>query len=163
MKTNKRYKKHNKTKKHNKNNKARGLAISKMSFNSRKSVKLPSIELPRNSIITKSVRMNSPQNTLIEYSLGLSEVYSKMRSPIPSEIPKCSIQNKENFPCKIRHTIFDNIEEYEEYLRLKKNRNLSTRGRSRREHYDNINSMLQITTDIGLSKPKPKSKSRIKR
>lgn len=76
----------------------------------------------------KKVRMNSPKNIVKEYSLDSEEKKYKS-SKIPSNITtKCG---SGRFPCKYRNTVFQNGQEWKDYLNIINNRNTKNTGLSR--------------------------------
>ena len=98
---------------------------------------------PISSRITrKRVQINTPENEVLEYTLGSSELEWKKLSPIRG-IPKCKHPKDEyDFPCKMKRTIFKNKKSYDKYMKLKSQRNESTGYKSRSEHYDDVESAL---------------------
>ena len=88
----------------------------------------------------KQVKLNTPENIVKEYTLGTSEREYKLNNP-QIIIPTCALKNPK-FPCKKNQTVFNNEQEYNEYLDLRKIKNVSTGYKSRRKHYDEINSAL---------------------
>lgn len=92
--------------------------------------------------VKKRVKINTPENELYEYSLGSSEREWKKNERI-RDIPKCKKPKfKRDFPCKIKRTIFNNFDDYLDYLQLKQDKNYSTGYKSKEEHYDDIEAML---------------------
>lgn len=95
---------------------------------------------------TRSVRprvqINTPENLILEYTLGSSEKEMKQKTPIKG-IQNCKNPTEEDdFPCKMKRTVFKNKKDYDKFKRLKKERNVSTGYKSRGEHYDEIEQML---------------------
>ena len=88
----------------------------------------------------KQVKLNTPENIVKEYTLWTSEREYKLNNP-QIIIPTCALKNP-RFPCKKNQTVFNNEQEYNEYLDLRKIKNASTGYKSRRKHYDEINSTL---------------------
>ncbi len=90
----------------------------------------------------KNVQINTPENEIYEYSLGSSEKEFKKATPIKG-IKKCNNPvDEDDFPCKMKRTIFRTKTEYNNYKKLKKQRNESTEHKSRSQHYDDIESLL---------------------
>jgi len=137
------------TNKHNKKNIARGPKqfFSKTSLG--KKIRLPPIrqsqklrQSSKRKNSSKHVQINTPENELYEYSLNSSERQWKKLTPVRG-IPRCrNPESYEDFPCKLKRTVFNNLREYNKYLDLKEDRNYSTGYKSKTEHYNNIESML---------------------
>jgi len=90
----------------------------------------------------KNVQINTPENDIMEYTLGSSEREWKQATPIKG-VPKCKPRpSVYDFPCKKKKTVFNNLREYEKYLDLKEQRNESTEYKGRKEHYNDIEAML---------------------
>lgn len=90
----------------------------------------------------RRVQINTPENQVLMYSLGSSELEWKQASPMRG-IPNCRNPREESdFPCKMKHTVFRNKSDFDRYKRLKRERNESTGYKSREQHYDEISSML---------------------
>jgi hypothetical protein len=94
--------------------------------------------------VKKKVKFNSPQNKTHKYSVTSEEKKSKLVDKNKS-IKKCKTvpQDKSDFPCRFRNTIFNDENEYNEYIELLKERNRMTNYKSRAEHYNNIDVMLR--------------------
>lgn len=94
-------------------------------------------------IIEKEVRIVTPENEIYEYYLASSEKNWKKGDKIKG-IKKCvpHPHKEEDFPCKIKRTIFLNKEEFKDYKNMKFLKNSSTGFKSRSEHYDDIDEML---------------------
>ena len=90
----------------------------------------------------RRVQINTPENQILEYTLGSSELEWKKKSPIRG-IPICkNPREEEDFPCKMKRTIFKNKKDYDKFKKLKSERNTSTGYKSRSEHYDDIETLL---------------------
>lgn len=90
----------------------------------------------------RHVNINTPENIIKEYSLGSSEKNQKRATPIRG-VPKCNNPtDDDDFPCKMKKTIFKNKKDYNKYKKLKHERNVSTDYKSRGEHYDEVQSLL---------------------
>jgi len=90
----------------------------------------------------KNVQINTPENNIYEFSLDSSEKEFKKASPIKG-IRKCNNPiDEDDFPCKMKRTIFRTKTEYNNFKKLKKQRNESTDYKSRSQHYDDIESLL---------------------
>jgi hypothetical protein len=90
----------------------------------------------------RRVQMNTPENQILEYTLDSTELEFKKKSPIKG-IPTCrNPTEEEDFPCKMKRTIFKNKKDYDKFKKLKSQRNESTGYKSRTEHYDDIESVL---------------------
>jgi hypothetical protein len=92
---------------------------------------------------TRRVKINTPENEILEYTLGTSEKEWKQKTPVNRDIPKCKINEvANNFPCKYKRTIFKSKKDYNDWKNLKYERNISTGYKSRGEHYDDVDSLL---------------------
>jgi len=90
----------------------------------------------------RRVKIYTPENEILEYTLGSSEKEMKQKSPIRG-IPICkNPKYEEDFPCKMKRTVFKNKKDYDRFKRLKTERNESTGYKSRGEHYDEIDELL---------------------
>lgn len=99
-----------------------------------------SVRSPRS--VRRRVRINTPENEILEFTLGSSELEWKKKSPIRG-IPICKNPTEEDdFPCKMKRTIFKNKKDYDKYKKLKMERNESTGYKSKSEHYDDIETLL---------------------
>lgn len=96
----------------------------------------------------KGVRINTPENELFEYYLASSEKEWKQKDKMKG-IQKCvkHPKHRSDFPCKMKRTIFNNKKEFDDYEDMKDMRNESTGYKSRREHYDDIDSILMLQGD----------------
>ena len=156
-----------KTKKHTRKNLARGpLSSQRRSLRGKSSTRsevrshsrsrlrtmTQSVRSPRSSTSARSVKsprttrrrvqINTPENQILEYTLGSSELEWKKKSPIRG-IPTCRNPTEEDdFPCKMKRTIFKNKKDYDKFKKLKSQRNESTGYKSRSEHYDDIETLL---------------------
>lgn len=91
----------------------------------------------------KQVVINTPENRIIEFILESPE-FEMGNSNSIKRLSTCKNPTKEtDFPCKIKKTIFRNKDEYDEYLKLKRERNSVTSYKSRRRHYSDIESILR--------------------
>jgi hypothetical protein len=90
----------------------------------------------------KRVQINTPENIVQEYSLGSSEKRYKKNRRITG-ITKCvNPTNEDDFPCKLKNTVFRTKKDYDKFKIMKRERNESTGYKSRSEHYDDIESIL---------------------
>lgn len=76
------------------------------------------------------IRINLKKNSIKEFEKD---------SPIKEDnnlhnYPDC--YDIDSYPCKYEDTIFNTNEEYNEYIKMKKDRNISTGFKSRSKHYD---------------------------
>ena len=96
----------------------------------------------------KEVRINTPENEIYEYYLASSEKDWKLADKVKG-IQKCGKHphKRSDFPCKMKRTIFNNKKEFEDYEMMKDMRNESTNFKSKREHYDDIDTILQLKGD----------------
>ncbi len=92
--------------------------------------------------VKKKVKFNSPQNKTHKYSVTSEEKKSKI---VDKNIKKCKTvpQDKSDFPCRFRNTIFNDENDYNEYIELLKERNKTTNYKSKAEHYKNNDAMLK--------------------
>ena len=99
-------------------------------------------------IAPKEVRINTPENEIYEYYLASSEKDWKLPQKDKS-IPICKKKphKKSHFPCRRKNTVFNSKKDYEEYEFMKDMRNESTNFKSRKTHYDDIDSMLMLQGD----------------
>ena len=99
-------------------------------------------------IAPKEVRINTPENEIYEYYLASSEEDWK-RPQKDKSIPICKKKphKKSHFPCRRKNTVFNSKKDYEEYEFMKDMRNESTNFKSRKTHYDDIDSMLMLQGD----------------
>jgi hypothetical protein len=99
---------------------------------------------------SRHIQFNTPENKILEYSLGESEKEWKQKS-IDSDIPKCKKPKRSSdFPCRQKNTIFQTKKQYDSWQDLKHDRNASTGYKSRSEHYDDIDSILLSRGDEAL-------------
>lgn len=100
---------------------------------------------PARNITSKSKRqvlINTPENVVIEYTLGTSEKEWKKNS-LSRRIPKCkNPKRSRDFPCRYKRTIFKTKKQYNNWQNLKYDRNESTGYKSRSEHYDDVDFTL---------------------
>jgi len=103
---------------------------------------------PTKPLGVKEVRINTPENEIYEYYLASSEKDWKLPEKVRG-IQKCGKHphKRDDFPCKMKRTIFNSKKEYEDYEMMKDMRNESTNFKSKREHYDNIDTVLQLRGD----------------
>lgn len=121
---------------------------SKSSSSKRKS-KSPSSLTKKRSILKKNgtkkgnrkVRIHSPKNQIHTYNLGSDETRMKMASPI-ADAPDCG---KGIFPCSYRDVIFENADEWNEYVENAHSRNRSTGYKSKSAHRREIMKRLSKT------------------
>lgn len=94
-------------------------------------------------IIKKEVRIVTPENEIYEYYLSPREEKMKKKDKI-NGIKKCIARphKEEDFPCKMKRTVFLNKEDFEDYNEMKYLKNSSTGFKSRSQHYDDIDEML---------------------
>lgn len=102
-----------------------------------------SIRSSSKPIIKKEVRIVTPENEIYEYYLSPREEKMKKKDKI-NGIKKCIPRphKEEDFPCKIKRTVFLNKEDFEDYNEMKYLKNSSTGFKSRSQHYDDIDEML---------------------
>jgi len=102
---------------------------------------------------TRRVKINTPENEILEYTLGTSEKEWKQKTPVNRDIPKCKInEGANNFPCKYKRTIFKSKKEYNDWKNLKYERNISTGYKSKTQHYDDIDSELLLEGNESLTR-----------
>jgi len=94
-------------------------------------------------IIKKEVRIVTPENEIYEYYLSPREEKMKKKDKIEG-IKKCIPRphKEEDFPCKMKRTVFLNKEDFEDFNEMKYLKNSSTGFKSRSQHYDDIDEML---------------------
>jgi hypothetical protein len=99
----------------------------------------------RTSKPQKEVRIVTPENEIYEYYLASSEKEWKQKDKIKG-IQKCDKHphKRTDFPCKIKNTIFNNKKEYDDYELMRDSRNESTNYKTRKTHYDDIDSVLLL-------------------
>jgi len=95
------------------------------------------------------IRLHLQKNKTKTYSLDSEEKRNK-RYSLP-DLPRCDKINI--YPCKYKNTVFDNSDEYEEYMELKKNRNANTGYKSRTSHYSEMHKQLKNTGSVGKKIP----------
>ena len=77
------------------------------------------------------------KTTIKNYILDSSEKIEKKEPP--TDIKECYYTDRDtDFPCKYQHTIFNTIDEYNEYKKMKDARNAVTGYKHRSMHYDEI-------------------------
>jgi hypothetical protein len=60
-------------------------------------------------------------------------------SPLHPYKPCFSDSNSErDFPCRYKNTVFNSLEDYRNYVKLKEDRNISTKYKDRKDHYRDI-------------------------
>ena len=93
----------------------------------------------RSSKPQKEFRIVTPENEIYEYYLASSEKEWKQKDKIKG-IQKCdkNPHKKNDFPCKMKNTIFNNKKEYDDYEFMRDIRNESTNFKTRKTHYDDI-------------------------
>jgi hypothetical protein len=108
----------------------------------------PSSQNQFESLGVKEVRINTPENQIYEYYLASSEKDWKLADKVKG-IHKCKKHphKRDDFPCKMKRTVFNNKKEFEEYEMMKDMRNESTNFKTKREHYDDIDTILQLKGD----------------
>ena len=89
----------------------------------------------------KTIRVNTAKNTtqVFKQESPVSSIESPPTDPV---YPHC-LEEKDTYPCRYNETVFENQAEYDEYIALRKTRNLSTNHRSRREHYSHTRETLK--------------------
>jgi len=111
---------------------------SSLSNNVNSSIQLRNHLSASNNPIGKRVVIYSPNNEVREYSLDSVEKKSKKSMRLKS-IPRCRKPRAESdFPCKMKNTIFENKDEYDEWRQMQRERNYSTGLREKEDHYDDI-------------------------
>lgn len=120
-------------KSHKRTKKRGGMILSK---NTPKSILKPStmIGKPKDK---KIIRMYLQGNKIREYELSEEEKKIKKQNN-GIDLPNC-YDVADTYPCKYEDTVFNTKEEKDEYYKLKKDRNVSTDYRTKKEHYNNIN------------------------
>ena len=112
----------------------------------RKSLPKNAIEMSRNTRVSRSpskkaspkpkpkktVKIHSPNNTVLEYDLDEDEELGKRTSPKRGR--SC---NNKVFPCVYRGTLFETKEEWDEYHLIRHMRNETTNYRSIKSHHVN--------------------------
>ncbi len=88
--------------------------------------------------VKKSVRINSPQNQIREYSLGSDEKTWKKGSP-SKRGPTCG---SGVFPCVYRGVVFENSDEWNDHIENSRTKNASTGFKSKRSH--RLRTMLDL-------------------
>jgi hypothetical protein len=86
----------------------------------------------------KKVRINSPKNQIKVYSLGSEEIKWKQKSPLKKE----DYCENGNFPCLYKGVVFENIDEWNDYIKNRYTRNESTGYKSIDSHKRSIISSL---------------------
>ncbi len=152
--------KHNKTKKNISNKKRRG--GTKASPPKRKSYKAKS----KNPI--NEYKLSSPQINDFDYLDKLMESFdyedfeykkkapknvrfgenkikeitpeglAQRPSPLPPYKPCYYNSSEKDFPCRYRNTVFNSLEDYRDYIKITEDRNISTKHKSRKDHYKDI-------------------------
>ena len=99
----------------------------------------------RSSKPQKEFRIVTPENEIYEYYLASSEKEWKQKDKIKG-IKKCDKHpdKKSDFPCKMKNTIFNNKKEYDDYEFMRDIRNESTNFKTRKTHYDDIDTVLMF-------------------
>ncbi len=94
------------------------------------------LKYPRKKGIVKRLRFG--RNTIKNFLPDSPESDNSMSSP-SSYVKECDYTELESdFPCKYQDTVFNTLDEYNEYANIKKERNVSTGYKSRKEHYREI-------------------------
>ena len=92
----------------------------------------------------KRVQINTPENQILEYTLGSSELeWKKHISNEDIETCKKHPTDSDDFPCKYKNTVFKNKKAYDAYKAIKDERNTSVGYKSKTKHYDDIETMLR--------------------
>jgi hypothetical protein len=99
----------------------------------------------RSSKPQKEFRIVTPENEIYEYYLASSEKEWKQKDKFKG-IKKCDKHpdKKSDFPCKMKNTIFNNKKEYDDYEFMRDIRNESTNFKTRKTHYDDIDTVLMF-------------------
>jgi hypothetical protein len=102
-----------------------------------KQLKEPRVDLKHKKTNRIKKKLRFGKTTIKNYILDSPEKLSKKASPI--EIKECYYTDRESdFPCKYQHTIFNTIDEYNEYKKMKDERNAVTGYKHRSMHYNEI-------------------------
>jgi hypothetical protein len=96
------------------------------------------------------IRINLEKNKTRTYHLDSEEKRGKKGSP--KSVPDCD--DTDGYPCKYNDTVFNNQEEYEEYMAMKKERNASTGHKSRSSHYSEMKEHFKKTGSTARKIPK---------
>jgi hypothetical protein len=99
--------------------------------------------------IKKRVRISSPRNETRTYSLGSEEKQWKQGSPQKTGV-KCG---QDIFPCVYRGVVFENIEEWDEFMENSITRNSTTGYRPVSSHRKSTMSSLSKTGKRGKRIP----------
>lgn len=146
---------HKKTAKNKKRNVAKGRTLSLREKMSRSKSTGPRLRSQTQSQINRSrsrsskpqkeFRIVTPENEIYEYYLASSEKEWKQNDKIKG-IQKCikNLHKKSDFPCKMKNTIFNNKKEYDDYEFMRDIRNESTNFKTRKTHYDDIDTVLMF-------------------
>jgi hypothetical protein len=94
-----------------------------------------------NQIHSRNIQINTPENVILEYSLDSFEKKYKKASPKRVKICK-NPKEPSDFPCKIKRTVFNTKEDYDKYKRMQRHSNASTNYRTKKQHYDDTETML---------------------
>jgi hypothetical protein len=99
----------------------------------------------RSSKPQKEFRIVTPENEIYEYYLASSEKEWKQKDKFKG-IKKCDKHpdKKSDFPCKMKNTIFNNKKEYDDYEFMRDIRNESTNFKTRKTHYNDIDTVLML-------------------
>ena len=103
------------------------------------------VQSQRSSKPQKEFRIVTPENEIYEYYIASSEKEWKQNDKIKG-IQKCikNLHKKSDFPCKMKNTIFNNKKEYDDYEYMRDTRNESTNFKTRKGHYDDIDTVLMF-------------------
>jgi len=88
---------------------------------------------PNKKKVSKNVRFG--ENKIKEIT---PEGLSQRPSPLPAYKPCYYNSLESDFPCRYRNTVFNSLEDYRDYIKLIQDRNISTKNKSRKEHYKEI-------------------------
>jgi hypothetical protein len=91
---------------------------------------------------TKNVKFNPDSNTVKEYNLSQEERLEKRKKdPLMEIYPKCVMPlNLRSFPCRIGQTLFENPQEYIDFVNADRVRRSS---KTPEQHYEYIEEMLK--------------------
>jgi hypothetical protein len=103
------------------------------------------VQSQRTSKPQKEFRIVTPENEIYEYYLASSEKEWKQKDKFKG-IKKCDKHpdKKSDFPCKMKNTIFNNKKEYDDYEFMRDIRNESTNFKTRKTHYNDIDTVLML-------------------
>jgi hypothetical protein len=145
-----RHKKTAKRKKRRNVAKGRTLSLREKMSRSRSMTNVPKLRSQtqrslRSSKPQKEFRIVTPENEIYEYYLASSEKEWKQKDKFKG-IKKCDKHpdKKSDFPCKMKNTIFNNKKEYDDYEFMRDIRNESTNFKTRKTHYNDIDTVLML-------------------